>query len=328
MTSNHKTYRAGRPEGAPLKLFDAVKRTDNLADELFPEELEALQEMKKRQICEHYSDRFIMMALFARKFNLDRTQKLLERNWKWRIDRGYEELPEMDELTHVIFNSGFAVPGARDKEGRYVGYLYPGKLVPSELPIPDAEAWLCWFYGYAIEHERMDAFRNGFVFVQDYQDYGWKNFDIKFQQALTTVLQDTFPILLKKILLINPPTILKAIIAICKVFMKKKIMDRIAAIELDDLKDIIDVDMLPKQFGGNMEFDPDTQLRSLREWNVDYRLSRPPKKATLATTALTTAAEKKAKKNKKKKLAKKKKNQAGSQTPMINGNEPPLDYLD
>ena len=91
--------------------------------------------MKKRKICVHFSDRFIMRALFTRKMDLDRAEKLLQKNWAWRKKYGLEELPRFEELeVGSLWKSGFCVPGVRDKEGRMVFYLFPGLMDPRQIP--------------------------------------------------------------------------------------------------------------------------------------------------------------------------------------------------
>lgn len=59
-------------EGVEVGLFKCPKKDDPLEAELFPEEIEALKEFKKRKITRYYSDRFLMMTLFNKKFDLDR----------------------------------------------------------------------------------------------------------------------------------------------------------------------------------------------------------------------------------------------------------------
>jgi hypothetical protein len=54
-----------------------------------------------------------------------------------------------------------------------------------------------------------------------------KNVDMKIQKKLNEMMSGNFPQLMNKILLINPPSIIKVLLKLAKVFMKKKLMERV-----------------------------------------------------------------------------------------------------
>src|SRR5690606_27617074 len=145
---------------------------------------------------------------------------------------------------------GTIIPGSRSKEGHLVIYLKPGAMFPHEISLEELNKFCTWFYGYAILCEKMDALRKGIIYIDDFAGYGWKNFDYKFQKGATEILQDTFPIPFKKIIVLNAPLAFKTLVLIVRVFTKKKIMDRLALMETKDLTDLIDEDMLADEYGG------------------------------------------------------------------------------
>merc|ERR1712051_290677 len=56
---------------------------------------------------------------------------------------------------------------------------------------------------------------------------GWNNMSMTLRRKLTPLYQDCFPIRLVEVNMVNPPMLVNAVIAMLKVFLKKKISDRI-----------------------------------------------------------------------------------------------------
>ena len=94
----------------------------------------------------------------------------------------------------------------------------------------------------ATESERADAHRNGFVFILDLSNIGYKNFDVRVNRQLSSVFsvtrcfalsdQESFPMRYSQFILVNPPTIIRSILGMCRFFLKKKLMDRVLGVEL------------------------------------------------------------------------------------------------
>mmetsp|Transcript_40934 Transcript_40934/g.94983 ORF Transcript_40934/g.94983 Transcript_40934/m.94983 type:complete len:186 (-) Transcript_40934:60-617(-) len=74
--------------------------------------------------------------------------------------------------------------------------------------------------------------RRGSFFFVELKGYGWRNFSMTLDKKVTSVYQDAYPIKVKKILIVNPPalSLFVAIKEICKVFVKKKTIDRVAPV--------------------------------------------------------------------------------------------------
>lgn len=99
-----------------------------------------------------------------------------------------------------------------------------------------------------LKNNRADAFRHGIVFVEDFEGYGWKNFSTKvtiksdlltlsvqWQQALTEIITDRWPVSYKLIAVLHPPAIMKPVLAIIKFFTKKKLLDRVTCFILKSI---------------------------------------------------------------------------------------------
>ena len=72
--------------------------------------------------------------------------------------------------------------------------------------------------------------RKGAVFIYDHTDFGWNNFDRNLSQKLSGMYQDCYPIKFARMLLANPPWYMSAILSITKLFIKKKIADRVVCV--------------------------------------------------------------------------------------------------
>jgi len=78
-------------------------------------------------------------------------------------------------------------------------------------------------------------------------------------------MMDNFPMRIQKVFLLNPPSIINAVIGCARVFVKKKIMDRIQIIQKDQLLDHIDADQLWSEFGGDVEYSIPIMVESINE---------------------------------------------------------------
>jgi len=161
-------------------------------------------------------------------------------------------------------------------------YVYAAKNEPNDVTVEEFEQSMAWFYGYGVECQRMDAYRNGMLTVHNFAGYGWRHFDMKRQKAIGEIMQGAFPFMMKKMVVLNPPTILKAIMAICRLFIKQKILDRIVAGDVDSIKELVDVNQIPIEYGGTLDFNSDRAREGMLQWENEY-------KGAAVTTAPTTA---------------------------------------
>jgi len=232
----------------------------NLRDELFDHEWEALQNMKNTypELCSKFDDRFIMACLFSRKLKLDRTVLMLEANFEWRKHHGFEEIPDWYSLNRSVLADNFAytIPGARTKDGHGIIYARFANMLPSDHEnfVSDILNYMMWNNMVGILTEDMDYHRNGAYFVADFKSVGWKNWSIKLQSTVTSALMDKFPLRINRLLCFNPPVIFKAILAAAKLVVKKKLVDRVQLIRPEEVTKYIDKSQLSSEFGGDIDF--------------------------------------------------------------------------
>jgi len=285
----------GRPDTALVEL--GKFSTQPIEEELFPHEIEALNIIKQNKLAKFFNDRFLMGCLFSRKLDIARTNKMLKSNLKWRLSNGYEKIPRWTELDKALLRTNLAqfIPGARSKEGHSIMYCKLGRLVPPDLGknyIRTIVEFIIWNNSIGTYLDGIDFHRNGLIFIADLQGVGWKNIDINLQRKVNSALMDNFPLRIAKVLILNPPSIINAVISCARIFVKKKIMDRISICQKDQILDHIDADQLWSEFGGNVEYSMDDLIETITE-----RMSENPLR-------LHTITKNKNKKNKKKKKVK------------------------
>jgi hypothetical protein len=71
--------------------------------------------------------------------------------------------------------------------------------------------------------------------MQQCQMLGWHNFSLKMEEKAACIYQDCYPIKIKGMVLVNSPWIVNAMVRLVKVFLKKKLSDRIINVNQQDL---------------------------------------------------------------------------------------------
>jgi len=251
----------------------------SLEEQLYDDEKAALNVAKQFEVSKNCSPEFIIATLFAKKFDMKRTEEFLKTCLAWRKEKGFMNLPKFSELEQRLFFSNIYLPGARDKEGRGIKYVRMGLRVPNEngYTVENLTKWITWIYYVGMFHEGIDALRNGSTMITDFEGYGWKNFDIDFQKQTSSLFTDKFPILVRKILVVNPPGIFNAIRRIMSTIMKNKLIDRMEIISSKDIVKYIETDNLITEYGGNVKFTQQELQKLMAEWaeRCEERLIAP-----------------------------------------------------
>jgi len=241
---------------------------DPIEDELFEEEKEVLRQLREWELSKHFSDRFMMIVSFTCKLDVNRTKELLKKNWEWRSTNGFVNVPSFSEVPKDLITSDtfFIVPGTRSKKGQSLAYMQVRNFVPGQYTQEGLLKFLIWCWNEGFESERMDAFRNGVIIVQDMTDMGWCNIDMLLIKNLMQVAQEYFPHRVKKILLVNPPGIVKLLLKLASVFVHQKFMKAIEVITPEQILEFVDADVLPVKFGGNLEYGSQEYLQGVNDW--------------------------------------------------------------
>jgi hypothetical protein len=251
-------------------LSKASLPNDPIENELYPEEISALSSLKREcDLCAHYSDKFLMRCLFARKLDVRRAHKLVKQNWKWRCSRGLQRVPSLEEVKGSnLWKAGFGIPGVRTKDGALVIYLLPGRVFPEETDVKHVDKLLAYFFLKAVDSERIDAFRYGAILVGRFNDFGRKNFDFHLVKEIFSCLQDVFPLTYKQILIWDPPPFINWALSASRFFIKRKIYERIRIVGNieTELHQVLDPKSISSLFGGQVDFGPEDFKSFFESW--------------------------------------------------------------
>jgi hypothetical protein len=277
-----------KPEN--IKLSIGKRQTLPLREQLFDHEWDALCELKERhpKICRFYSDEFLCACLFSRKMDIDRVNVLLLANWKWRKQNKLIDIPTIDEINLEVFHTFFGIPGARTEDG--CGILYatvnPAHTAGQEPWTVESVTKAATFFNFVgVFLEGMDYVRNGICISMDLYNFGWAHWDYGFWYGMGGMWTDTFPMLMRRIAIINPPMILSGLLKLASLFVKKKIMGRIAILDSSDTENLhghleADAMQVSSVFGGKIEYtwkQYESELREFCKENQDRLIWLPPK---------------------------------------------------
>lgn len=92
-------------------------------------------------------------------------------------------------------------------------------------------AWKVLFAGmyYLLDamQPNFEAVRSGIVMLADAEHIGWKNFSLEIEKHAAHLYQDAYPIRIHNMTILHPPVIFKAMYALCKPVLSRKIKDSI-----------------------------------------------------------------------------------------------------
>jgi len=168
---------------------------------------------------------FLMGCLFSRKLDLERTNVLLRANWKWRKENKFVKLPKIEDVNLEVLHYFHGIPCTRTIDG--CGMIY-AHVSPSQqagkgaYTVQNVTRAATFFNFVSVFLEGMDFLRNGICIAMDLGEFGWNHWDISFWTGMGPMWTDVFPMLMKRIAIINPPLILSGLMKLASVFVKKK----------------------------------------------------------------------------------------------------------
>jgi len=274
---------------------------------IHPLEQEALDELKKHPLAKGQSDKFLFAFLFARKLDIKRTIELLEKHFAFLS----EEFPDWetctwDDISTKYFDVGFQLqlPLKRDKEGNGISYLFMGHYPAKEIKFEQFFKCFVYLFKYWLWKEPLDYFRNGMTIVETIKDVSFsKNIDTsRRSQSLMKRLPNTFPFLIKHIYVCDAGFIVKALVKIARLFVKKKIIDRVQILPTRDaVRQFVEDDQLITEFGGSIKWNLVEELKQLEKEcreqidpeaikKKNAKKSETPIATTTTTTTTTTTS--------------------------------------
>eukprot|EP01112_Ceratiomyxa_fruticulosa_P009921 TRINITY_DN2605_c0_g1_i1.p1 TRINITY_DN2605_c0_g1~~TRINITY_DN2605_c0_g1_i1.p1 ORF type:complete len:168 (-),score=33.24 TRINITY_DN2605_c0_g1_i1:108-611(-) len=135
-------------------------------------------------------------------------------------------------------------------------------MIPSHYDPKDFLTMTMFYMDYASFNFPPESHRNGTIVVEDATGLGLKHVDTRLFKVIKEAgiegnsgMQDLIPGKLKGILILNPPLIIKALFKLARLFMKKKLIQRVQIVTpADIMRDWVSPDNLHTVFGGSLEY--------------------------------------------------------------------------
>jgi len=218
---------------------------------------------------ERYDDVRLCRFLRARNFDVQKTTEMVQNDIKWRAEFGADTIMETFPKTkyykrileywpqghHKLDKSG--VPFSVER----LGQADPRSLI-GNVPSKD----LIQYHVYCMEEtEQMisvvskklgSPYQDGILEIEDLNGLGWKHMfvgGLGVFREVTDIDQLHYPESLKKMIIVNPPSILSMFWVIITPWLNKRTLEKLEVVSSDHitvLKEYIEFDSIPAFLGG------------------------------------------------------------------------------
>lgn len=219
------------------KAVESNKRIDNLSDlEYLHHAIVAKDKLKKAM------GRIRRMQAYRQKLGIHGDGNF-EQGWKYMM-KFFDQQP------------GFIATIGIDNQGRHVNVLEYKNFNPKAIKTKDdwKVAMVAFYYLFQASQPTVAAIRNGVVWLADSEGMTMKNINRKIERKAAEFTNDTYPIRIKEIAVMDPPGAMHTLYDLLKVFLSRKIKSSIIMTGkekyLEEHKDVFPVDTLPASMGG------------------------------------------------------------------------------
>lgn len=207
-------------------------------------------------------DRFLLMFLRARKFDIDKAMQLYVNYHTFRHKHSGNMLADLNlkSVEHVLQSEVIKVLDANSRflDGSRVICVYPGNW-DSDVPFVDNFRATLLVLDKLVQDEETQV--HGFSVIYDFTGSSLMSVLKVAQSELITkgilieLLQEAFPARFKGVHLIHQPWYVSIVLSVVKPFMKQKLRDRIHSHgeDLESLQVFIEAQSLPQEFGGTLD---------------------------------------------------------------------------
>ncbi|XP_023212620.1 alpha-tocopherol transfer protein-like [Centruroides sculpturatus] len=256
-----------------------------IKDSIFPEEKEeefpwddkALQAFKKvireQGIKCRMDDIFLLGILRARKYDMQRSLKMLKNYYEVRIQypQYFKDLLP-SKLEHVLSLNGIQILPKPDSKGRFIYFCQVSKWNTSVANGTDVNRHSLLTFDIMLNFHRTQE--NCVVIIVDAGGMTLSHF-LQFtpsfiNSTVNILLKDTYPLRYKDIHFVNVNIIIKAILTMAFPLLPTKLKERFHLhSDLSTLHEFIHPDFLPLELGGNLPSDP-SKFKNMIRANEEF----------------------------------------------------------
>jgi hypothetical protein len=200
---------------------------------------------------------YVQHAIVAKNV-VSKALKRIRRLKAFKEEHGISETATVEETTEMLKRLEDLSPSmfmgfGKDDKGRYVTTWNYNAFLPAAYQNP--EDWKACFSAFYYLFDAMQpdiaSIREGIVMIADCEGVGWKNFSLKMEKQAAHLYQDAYPIRIKEMTMLNPPSVFKVIYALCKPFLSKRVKEVLHMNgKVDEIQNRIPIGVLPTTLGG------------------------------------------------------------------------------
>jgi hypothetical protein len=196
---------------------------------------------------------WLKCCLRVRKYDEERALELYDKYRALRIELGVDDPndPDHEEMLRFIDADVMRYCGNQDKRGRYIFSMDAAKFIPSEWT-QRAIMKSCHHYVTWLMTTFPEAQSRGAVSISDMNGWSRTNYDPEMEKTLMKTFQNKMPLRDGGFYAINTPFMIRAVMPIVKLFLKKKVRDRMHFYkDPSNLLKHVAIDQLDCEFGGS-----------------------------------------------------------------------------
>jgi CRAL/TRIO domain len=197
---------------------------------------------------------YLHHALIA-KDKVDKALTRIHRLETFRREHGISTQVTAEDAMQVIRKFEASSPGMilsfGKQETTYLSTWNYSQFYPSKYN-QDPEEWkncfAAFYYLFDAMQPDVAAIRSGIVMVCEVEGLGWKNFSLEMEKHAAHLYQDAYPIRIQNMTMLHSRMVFKAMYALCKPFLSKKVK---AAIVMNGKVEVVQ-EQYPKNILGTM----------------------------------------------------------------------------
>ncbi|XP_057493913.1 uncharacterized protein LOC130779329 [Actinidia eriantha] len=202
-------------------------------------------------------DLMIRRFLRARDLDIEKGSTLLLKYLNWRREFVPNGSISASEISSDLAQDKLFMQGV-DKMGHPIVVGFGGRHKPSKRSLEDFKR----FVVYSLDKicARMPRGQEKFLYIGDFEGWGYTNSDVRGYLAALSILQDCYPERLGKLFVVHVPYIFMTAWKAVYPFIDKKTKRKIIFVENKELRQTlladIDESQLPEMYGGRLPLVP------------------------------------------------------------------------
>ncbi|TPX78700.1 hypothetical protein CcCBS67573_g00026 [Chytriomyces confervae] len=238
------------------KKFNGMERSES-TDELNNKIFSLRCAVDANEALAHLSltDALLERALWARNCSVADAEAVLVAYCHWYLKTLGDAKARMGiHNVHAFLLTGILqIPGWQDADGQPVLLVLPNRYCPAKIPERHIVNALMYMLECLTTKDQR-AKRHGITILCDMTGWGWENFSMGSASRILQVLSYSFPVRIRKIVLMNAPEIFTQIVwTMITPMMSLDLAERFVFHTYDTILELFEEDQLLAELGGTRE---------------------------------------------------------------------------